>query len=251
MRFLTWNIDGLDTKHSDERTEAAVFISIIGSTIDEVHNGVKPTPPPHVIVFQEVVEHTIYAHVLPHLAAAGYVVVPSEVPQRQTFEIVAVREPYKIRAHTMTPLSQSQFGRILHTVDIDGPNGVLRVLTGHFDSGIDGAPIRIAQLKQVAKLLGPRGIFGGDTNMRKAEWLKVKTEESISGKVVDAWEQLGEPKQTQATWFLDDMKARFDRVWLGPELTATSMKAVGHQPLSGLGVRPSDHDGLLVDIAGA
>jgi endonuclease/exonuclease/phosphatase family metal-dependent hydrolase len=245
MKFVTWNIDGLDVNNCDERTEAAVFISIIGSTLDDIHTGkTKPQSPPDVIVYQEVVERTIYAHLLPHLTAGGYVVVPNEVPQRQTFEIVAVREPYSIRTHTMTPLVNSQFGRVLHIVEVTGPSGNVRVLTGHFDSGPDSGAIRASQMHQVAKALGPRGVFGGDTNMRKAEWLAAK--ESVE--MIDAWEQLGEPASTRATWFLDNMKARFDRVWIGSELRATSMKPLGDKPLSELSTRPSDHNGLVVEI---
>jgi hypothetical protein len=244
MKFVTWNIDGLDVNYSDERTEAAVFISIIGHTLEEVHAGTKPQSPPDVIVFQEVVERTYLAHVVPHLTAGGYVVVPVEIPARQTFEIIAVREPYSIRSHTVTPLAQSVFGRILHTVELDTPNGPLRVLTAHFDSGTDGGKVRTAQLKQVAKALGPRGIFGGDTNMRKAEWLALRDTVDMH----DAWESLGEPAATRATWFLDDMKARFDRVWHSASLVPRSIKALGHKPLTEYNVRASDHDGLVLEF---
>jgi endonuclease/exonuclease/phosphatase family metal-dependent hydrolase len=247
MKFLTWNINGLDPSFLDERTEVAVFTAIIGTTLDEIAKGAKPWQPPDVVCFQEVTAHTFRAHLQPHLRAGGYVVLPEAVPERQTFEVIAVRNPYVVVRHSEEPLVDSVFGRVLHLVDVTGPLGDVRVATGHFDSGTEAGATRKAQLRQVADALGAQGVFGGDANLRKQEWLDVK--ESVV--VRDAWESVGEPGGTRFTWFMDDMKARFDRVWVAPGLRPTRMAAVGEKKIAGVGTRPSDHIGLLVTIDAA
>jgi endonuclease/exonuclease/phosphatase family metal-dependent hydrolase len=247
VKLLTWNINGLDERYLDERTEVAVFTAIIGTTLDEIAKGAKPWVPPDVICFQEVTAHTFRAHVQPHLQAGGYTVVPSDCPERQTFEVIAVREPYRLVTHTQTPLTDSVFGRVLHVVDLVGPLGEVRVATSHFDSGTEARRTREAQLRQVIDAVGERGVFGGDANFRKAEWLDMK--ESVA--VVDAWEAVGEPATTRYTWFMETMKARFDRVWVGSGLRATAMKPVGDRTIAGIGSRPSDHIGLLVMLESA
>ena len=245
MKLLTWNINGLDSSFLDERTEVAVFTAIIGTTLDEISKGAKPWAPPEVVCFQEVTAHTFRAHLQPHMRAGGYTVLPEVAPDRQTFEVVAVRKPYDIVEHRELPLDESVFGRVLHLVDLDGPLGKLRVATGHFDSGPEAGATRKVQLRQVVDELGQRGVFGGDANFRKQEWLDLK--DSLD--VFDAWESVGEPSATRFTWFMNDMKARFDRVWVAPQLSATHLSAVGERKIAGLGMRPSDHIGLLVTVA--
>ena len=131
----------------------------------------KAKSPPDVIVFQEVVAHTYKAHLSQHLRAGGYTVLPATVPDRQNFEVIAFREPYFLGRHVEEPLVDSQFGRVLHIVDLlDATGNTVRVLTGHFDSGKDSGKIRSAQLAQTAGHLttGTPGVFGGDANLRKA-----------------------------------------------------------------------------------
>ena len=247
MRLLTWNINGLDASFLDERTEVAVFTSIIGTTLDEIAKGARPWSPPDIICFQEVTAHTFRAHVQPHLQAGGYSVLPASSPERQTFEVVAVRAPCVVVAHTEVPLEQSVFGRILHLVDIESPLGLVRVATSHFDSGTEAGATRKAQLRQVVDALGARGVFAGDANFRKQEWLDMKDQVAVA----DAWESAGEPASTRFTWVLDDMKARFDRVWVAQQLHVASMQPVGDRQIAGIGTRPSDHIGLLVTVAEA
>ena len=246
MRFVTWNLDGLNDRNVDERTEAAVFTAILGARLDQVHEGTKPTPPPDVILFQEVVERTFHAHIDPHLTAGGYTVLPPEAPKRQTFEIVAFRKPFEVRSYDCVPLRDSTFGRQLHVADLISSTIDVRVLTAHCDSGTDARSIRIAQLRQIADALneaGCPGVFGGDTNLRKAEWLDVRGDLSMT----DAWEALGEPPSTRVTWRRDTYKARFDRVFLSAGFVARSMDPLGSDRLPVVDVPISDHIGLLVE----
>lgn len=252
MRLVTWNIDGLTDAHLDERTEAAIFTSILGARLDELHGGTKPTPPPDVIVFQEVVKRTFQAHMLQHLPAGGYTVLPVAVPERQTFELIAFRDPYRLLAYESFPLEQSKYGRIMHVVDLDSPEGQVRVVTAHMDSGTEAGNIRTAQLFQVAEALGAAdtadaiapAIFGGDTNLRKAEWEAMRKEIGIT----DVWERLGELASTRYTWRRDDYKARFDRVFVGPGFTPVALGPLGTEPLPGLDGPISDHIGLVATV---
>lgn len=248
MRFVTWNIDGLNDNAIHERTEAAVFTSILGARLDELQSGTaKPKPPPDVLVFQEVVALTYTAHLSTHLRAGGYTVLPTTLPERQTFEVIAVREPFVVKRHVEEPLVDSQYGRVLHIVDLDdGAGNEIRVLTGHFDSGKDSSKVRAAQLSQVAKHLttGVASVFGGDTNLRKAEWESARNDLGI----VDAWEVLGELSSSRVTWQRDEYKARFDRVFTGGAVIAKSMAPLGSSELPGLGTTISDHIGLLVEF---
>ena len=247
MRLLTWNLNGLDPTDVDERTEVAVFTAMVGATLDRIAAGAKPWNPPDVLCFQEVTAHTFRAHVQPHLQAGGYTVLPDSAPERQTFEVIGVRSPYVATAHFEGPLVDSVFGRVLHIVDLAGPIGEVRIATAHFDSGTESGPTRQAQLRQVMEEMGDRGVFGGDANFRKSEWLDIKS----TTEVTDAWEAVGEPASTRFTWFMDTMKARFDRVWVGPAFRAVSMLPVGEKVIASIGSRPSDHIGLLVSLAPA
>ena len=249
MRLVTWNLEGLNDTAVDERTEAAVFTSIVGARLDQIHAGVKATLPPDVIVFQEVVDRTYKAHLRQHLPAGGYTVLPESAPDRQVFEVIAFRDGYHLRAYEQQPLVDSVFGRVLHVVDLEAigaPSRTVRILTAHFDSGTEAGDVRVSQLRQVAELMASRpSVFAGDANLRKAEWLAVKDELDL----VDVWESLGEPSSTRVTWQRDDFKARFDRVFVTSGMTANSMAALGTTVVPGIGTRISDHIGLLVELS--
>jgi endonuclease/exonuclease/phosphatase family metal-dependent hydrolase len=198
-------------------------------------------------VYQEVVARTFAAHLTPHLTAGGYTLLPKKAPGRQTFEVIAYREPLRLRAYTSEPLRESNYGRELHIADFAVDGTAWRVLTAHFDSGTEAGRVRTSQLRHITELLGDRGVFAGDANLRKAEWEAVKDELAMT----DAWEQVGSPATTRVTWRRDEYKARFDRVFVGPGVRARSMAPLGIAPLPGLDVEISDHIGLLVELAGA
>jgi endonuclease/exonuclease/phosphatase family metal-dependent hydrolase len=248
VQFLTWNLDGLSGRRLDERTEAAVFLAVTGCTLRQIGAGKRPTVrPPDVAVFQEVVDHTFRAHLRVRLPRAGYTLHPAAPPGWEPFEVVAVRVPARIVTATTAPLPESAFGRHLSVVDVDGVPGTagrVRVVTAHFDSGPDQRDARIEQLLQVAGVMGERAVFGGDANLRDAEW------EAVAGDVAltDAWLALGAPARLAATWRNGTSAARFDRVWLGSALEAVAMAAVGTAKLSATIGPPSDHLGLRVEL---
>ena len=160
----------------DERTEAAVFLAVTGLTLRQLATGKQGHSPPDVLVFQEVVERHLYAHLRVHLPRAGYTLYPSEPPPREVFEVVAVRAPATILANQTVTLEHSLYGRCLHIVDVDGlsnMHGSVRVLTAHFDSGPRQGHVRVAEAHQVISVMHARSVFAGDTNMRDSEWSKV------------------------------------------------------------------------------
>lgn len=248
MRLVTWNVNGLDDTGLDDRSEAAVFTTVLGATLADLQAGrAQPHEPPDLVVYQEVVERTLRAHFLPHLTAGGYCVHPAQPPGRSTFEIVAARPPYAVRSFEAVPLTDSIFGRHLTLAEVDGPGGTFRLLTGHFDSGTENGTRRLGQLSQTVAAMDERSVFAGDANLRKAEWISAR--DTIG--VTDAWEDLGEPASTRVTWRRhtdgEEFKARFDRVLLGRAWRACSMTPLGATPPKGA-TPISDHIGLLVEI---
>ena len=121
--------------------------------------------------------------------------------------------------------------------------------TSHLESGRQASAERVAQLSTVVAGLrdhdGP-AVFGGDTNLRKAE------EAEVTGlsHVTDAWTAAGEPAAQRATWpSVPRGKrpgARFDRV-LVSGCGVSRFALMGHTA-PGLGSPPSDHLGIEVTL---
>jgi endonuclease/exonuclease/phosphatase family metal-dependent hydrolase len=251
MRLLTWNLNGLTSDFLDERTEAAVFLAATGQTLSQLSRskGKSAHAAPDVMLFQEVVDKTFHAHLKPHLEHGGYHLFPSEPPGRAQFEVVAVRSPAVIATAETMPLERSLYGRMLTVVTITGiagaaPGDPVKVLTSHFDSGTSEKKVRLAELHQVNEVMDERTVFGGDTNLRAAEWTEVREKVGFE----DVWEALGKPDDSKATWHAEERSARFDRIWVGAQLTPTKLTLVGDKPIGGYGVMPSDHIGLIVDV---
>jgi endonuclease/exonuclease/phosphatase (EEP) superfamily protein YafD len=249
MQLLTWNLNGLDDHHLDDRTEAAVFLAVAGVTLTQLTAGVPATPAPDVIVFQEVVARTFLAHIAPHFRRAGFTLYPETPPDRQVFEVVAVNDSHSIVRANTTPLQHSVYSRQLHTVDILPAESAheISILTAHFDSGAEQSKNRLAQARQVMAMMGRRAIFAGDTNMRASEWDALRH----TTMVIDAWEAIGEPAALRRTWRSGQKGARFDRVWIGDALATRAVQGVGIDDLHSIGAPPSDHIGLLVTFESA
>ena len=246
MRLVTWNLNGLDEAHLDERTEAAVFIMILGARLDQLHAGIAGAAPPDVIVLQEVTGRMFSASIARHLPAGGYSVIPVTAPDREVFEVLAFRSSLRLTDYNIVPLVASNYARTLHTLDATDEFGTpLRIMTAHFDSGTDAAKVRTDQLRQVAARITDRSVFAGDANLRKAEWDAIRDQVPMR----DAWETLGRPADTRVTWVRDEYKARFDRVFVGSSIRPIAMVGLGKDPLPGSGAPVSDHIGLSVEFS--
>jgi endonuclease/exonuclease/phosphatase (EEP) superfamily protein YafD len=243
MRVLTWNLFGLSNEHLDVRTEAAMFIALLGGPPEEVFDQ-RPPPPPDVVLFQEVVDRTFHAHLRPHLSAAGYTIVPSAPRPREYFEVVALRAPFVVVGHEILELDSGQGRELVEvTAERDGQRWLL--MTAHLESLRSGSRLRTAQASFVLERLrahpGP-AIFGGDTNLRVEEADRL-------GVLPDAWEACGEPAAERWTWggSSGGRRARYDRIW-GRGVRFSGIRCIGRGPVTAIGQTPSDHLGLLVTV---
>jgi len=243
VRLLSWNLFGLSDEHLDLRTEAALFTALMGGPLEQILASGQPAPPPpDVLMFQEVVDRTWHAHLRPHLSAAGYEIVPASPRPREYFEVLAVRPPFKVLSHDITPLDSFQ-ARELTSVTASGYGHTWLFMTAHLESLKSGAASRHIQATQVLKRLrghdGP-AIFAGDTNLRMRE-------ADVLAPLPDAWEATGAKKAERFTWSKPkaSIQARYDRIW-GHNLRFSDFRCLGRQPVTPDKQPPSDHLGVSV-----
>lgn len=236
MKLVTWNLNGLEDRNLDVRTESAMFQLLLGAPIEQVMSGGFKPDTPDIVLLQEVVPRTFHAHVVPHLKAAGFTIYPDAPSERSYFEVIAVRSP--ILETSYIPFSYTRQGRGLSKVCIDG----LTILTAHLESEKQGASRRKDQAAWVLEQMNTSEacIFGGDTNLRKSEWDSLNSE-----KINDAWESAGSPKVHHATWEQHPYKGRYDRVWT-QGLNIKKFETLGTKHVQGIDERPSDHRGVKV-----
>lgn len=238
MKLVSWNLNGLEDRSLDERTEAAMFQILLGAPIESaVLEGFKPNSP-DIVVLQEVVERSYHAHVLPHLKAAGFSVFPQEPSERSYFEVVAVRS--KKMDASYESFEYSEQGRGLTTLKLDN----LTIMTAHLESMKPGKFMRVEQAKYILAEMQKNGpcLFAGDTNLRKAEWESLE-----KGKVLDAWNSVGSPETHRMTWHYENYKSRFDRAWTN-QLNVLNFETFGKENIANINARPSDHLGLRVEF---
>ncbi len=244
LRVLSWNLFGLSDDELDVRTEAAMFLALLGGAPDVVLAGPDPPPPPPgILMFQEVTERTLHAHLRPHLIAAGYRVVPPTAPRRYYFEVMAVRSPLLVLESLVVPFDTAM-GRELLVVTVEHEGRRWRLMTAHLESMSIGARERVGQARVVLEHLrgwdGP-AVFGGDTNLRVAE-------ADALGFLPDAWEACGaDPAQRWTRIASRSSKARYDRIW-GRGVKFSGFRCIGRDPVTESGAPPSDHLGVVVNV---
>jgi len=237
MEIVSWNLNGLEDKNLDQRTEAAMFQMLLGAPIEQVIlEGFKPKTP-DIIVLQEVVARTFHAHIKPHLKAAGFHIYPEILGERSYFEVIASRENFK-ETHYQK-FSWTSQGRGLSIAQLD--NG-LTIMTAHLESQKPGAAMRVDQAKEILALMQKNSpcIFAGDTNLRKEEWNSLE-----QGEVIDAWEALGSSKKFKTTWNNKKYKARYDRVW-SKGVRLESFETFGQDEVAMINEPASDHCAVRV-----
>ena len=238
MKLVSWNLNGLEDRNLDVRTESAMFQILLGAPIESaVVKGFIPNPP-DIVVLQEVVERSYHAHIVPHLKAAGFSVFPKEPSERSYFEVVAVRNK-KLDA-SYESFQYSEQGRGLTTLKLDG----LTILTAHLESMKPGRFMRVEQAKFILEEMQKSGpcIFAGDTNLRKAEWESIE-----QGDIQDAWLSVGSTESHRITWQYENHKSRFDRIWTN-QLNVLNFETFGKENIATINERPSDHLGLRIEF---
>ena len=243
MQLVTWNLNGLEDRYLDERTEAAMFNILLGAPIEKaIQEGFSPNTP-DIIVLQEVVHRTFHAHITPHLQAACFNLYPTEPSERSYFEVVATRLP--ITESNYTPFEYSDQGRGLTTFNVKDHTTEVQVMTAHLESMKPSASMRIDQSEVILRQMNESKIpciFAGDTNLRKKEWQSL-----AANKVKDAWEIIGSPKNYKSTWFSDNRKARYDRVWTS-QIDVKKFALFGGNKIPSIKEPSSDHHAIRVDF---
>ncbi len=242
MRVATWNLNGLEERGLDARTEAAIFTLVFGAPLAELASKAQvPTPnPPDILLFQEVVERSLRANLRPHLSRLGYELYPRELPDRGYFEVLAWQSSLKV---TMSRQGlPSELGRELSVARIEAGDAEWWIGTAHLESMREGARQRVAQAQLIDQLLeahqGP-ALFAGDTNLRRGE---------VNLRARDAWVASGSGAGSW-TWCPEkgSPRMRFDRVWVNAQVEVQSLEVCGERRLAS-GLRISDHLGLIAQV---
>lgn len=254
LSLVTWNLNGLEPRDLDARTEAACLHLLLRDD------------PPDVVAVQEVVDRTWHAHLLPHFSHAGYAALPGRADSEYWCALF-VRGALRVEGATLERLPDSGQGRALLEATVTWEGQRTWIATGHLESLRSGAPTRKRQLHHVLdRLEDParvgRAVFAGDTNLRDAEVAEVAAARELP--VLDAWEQVG-TKATRDTWRAPGSGGRrgrgfrFDRVLMGAALRAERVWLLGDVPVADivgtLGAEagaprclPSDHLALGVTL---
>jgi endonuclease/exonuclease/phosphatase family metal-dependent hydrolase len=240
MQLVTWNLNGLEDRHIDERTEAAMFQMLLGVPLEKAMvENFKPNTP-DIILLQEVVERSYHAHILPHLQAAGFTVFPQQPSERSYFEVMATRLP--VKNYSQEKFEYSDQGRELSILELDNK---LTIMTAHMESMKPGSSMRIAQAELILDKMNSSStpsIFAGDTNLRQSEWKSL-----TPLKVVDAWESTGSHKKHKTTWQREKYKARYDRIW-SRRLNVTEFTTFGHNKIPSIKEPSSDHRAIRLSF---
>lgn len=242
MKVVTWNLFGLESRNLDARTEAAVFQMLLGHP-DPAKIPDPPPALPDVLMLQEVVERTYFAHLRPHLTAAGFELFPDTPPARNYFEVIATRG-MTVEQSSTRPFERSGQGRHLNQVHVRTDDGPLALATAHLESLKSGTEFRTEQASAVLDWLDahPAAIFGGDTNLRDTEANALAFPDGVT----DAFEAARRPKGAKATYKFQ----RYDRFWTRG-MSVSGFRTFGGASLPGLGEPPSDHRGLQMIVAAA
>jgi len=239
MQLITWNLNGLEDKYLDERTEAAMFQLLLGAPLEKaLQEGFKPNTP-DIVLLQEVVERSYHAHIKTHFEAAGFKLFPQEPSERSYFEVIATRLP--VVDFSYESFEYSEQGRGLSTLKLDN----LIIMTAHMESMKPGSSMRLEQAKQILTTMNKSNtptIFAGDTNLRKAEWQSLNP-----GKVKDAWETTGSEKKHEVTWQRSANKARYDRLWT-KQIKVNKFEVFGGNKIPSIKEPSSDHRAIRLDF---
>lgn len=239
MQLVTWNLNGLDDKYLDERTEAAMFQLLLGAPLEKaMQEGFKPNTP-DIVLLQEVVERSYHAHIKTHFEAAGFKLFPQKPSERSYFEVIATRLP--VVDFTYEPFEYSEQGRGLSVISLDN----LTVMTAHMESMKPGSSMRLEQAEFILDKMNQSNypiIFAGDTNLRKSEW-----ESLTPDKVNDAWESVGSPKIHRFTWQREAYKARYDRIWTN-KIKINTFEVFGANKVPSIKEPSSDHRAIRLNF---
>lgn len=240
LKFLSWNLDGLDEKNLERRTKAVV------ETIIKLE--------PDVVFFQEVVP----------ISAA---ILESELPEykciksgEENYFTMTMLRVFTIfyDKHQIIDYPQTMMGRNLLVTEAHISKVKFQLLNTHLESTADHSETRKEQLKAAFDVCSRFNddytvIFGGDLNLRDGE-------ARVPCDFYDLWEFCGSSPEFRYTW---DMKrntnhcsfgkfkprCRFDRVYIRHSIPKRvrpkHFALTGFQKVPNTQSFPSDHWGII------
>uniref|UniRef100_A0A8C7WX32 Tyrosyl-DNA phosphodiesterase 2 n=1 Tax=Oryzias sinensis TaxID=183150 RepID=A0A8C7WX32_9TELE len=242
LSLISWNVDGLDTDNLGERARGLCSYLVLYT--------------PDVVFLQELIPP--YVQYL-RKRAVSYLVI--EGGEEAYFTGMMLRKSrVKFLESEIVTYPTTQMMRNLLVAQVIFKGHKLCLMTSHLESCKGHAEERMKQLRMVMQRVkdAPDDVtvlFGGDTNLRDTEVVKV----GLPSGVCDVWEKLGKQEHCRYTW---DTKAnsnktvpfvsrcRFDRIYLRPatkegvpQLCPDHMALVGLEKLD-CGRYTSDHWGI-------
>lgn len=246
LKFISWNIDGIDDKNLLLRTKA------VAAYIEKYEADV--------VFLQEVVPTS--AKVL-EKALQKYRLILGNPQGEGYFTVVLLKkDTVCYKSDTVFGFSNTSMGRTVTYVDASFNGHPLTLMNTHLESTAEFADARKLQLGKCFKtcIKEPEDktvIFGGDLNLRDSE---VEDLGGVPHSMEDMWEACGRRKEATYTWDLtrnDNLiwngrfkpRCRFDRAYLRRSKPAHFKPAffglIGLERLKPHTCFPSDHWGLL------
>ncbi|XP_002714202.2 tyrosyl-DNA phosphodiesterase 2 [Oryctolagus cuniculus] len=242
---ITWNIDGLDLNHLQERARGVCSYIALYS--------------PDVVFLQEVIPP--YCSYIKKRASSYEIITGHE--EGYFTAIMLKKSRVKLKSQEIIPFPNTKMMRNLLCVHASVSGNELYLMTSHLESTRGHATERMNQLKMVLEKIqeAPESatvIFAGDTNLRDQEVAKCG---GLPSNILDVWEFLGKPKHCQYTWDTQmnsnlgisaTCKLRFDRIFFRAaaeegHIIPRSLDLLGLEKLD-CGRFPSDHWGLLCNL---
>ena len=186
LKLLTWNIDGLDSKNVNKRTEA------VCRKIKELQLDV--------LFLQEIIPNTL--NILTRCLTEYQHFYKSNL--LRYFHIISIRKSSLevVGDYKIMDFPGTKMGRHLLTCQVQFGEISIYFLSSHIESMLNSAAERKCQLREVfaqmstMKKGGDICIFGGDLNVNDEEIQSVGVPDGI----VDLWEACDSPEEHQHTW---------------------------------------------------
>ena len=259
LRFLTWNIDGLDEYELPKRTEAICDIICCEK--------------PDVVVLQEVVDASLTVLISRlggdyHLVAPNSSMYYTAILTRNT---TCDSSSSKMIAYNYPNTRMDRDLLVLTNIVMHATQHRVALMTSHLESLREGSQERMWQLAFLYKEMEAACkqhdvvIFGGDTNLRAAE---VKECPAPLG-ILNAWQECACPADAKVTFDKANNVNIIRKGWPGPAIqtqydkvffTNSKVQSSGRGPLKPTTFRligkekilkdsvPSDHYGIICDF---
>ena len=246
LHVLSWNVDGLDSRHTVGRAQA----------VCDIITDRKP----EVVYIQEVVNDT-WSMFQENLSSA-YLCYRDEViaSSSRYYCVLFIRKNSAVVPEAKAPaylrFPQSQQARYLIQMPVKFSGVSILLLTTHLESLQQYARERINQLKTCFGVMGEASqrecrlsILGGDLNLTNKDFQQAG---GLPERFYDVWEKCGSEEEQKLTWDSHEPRFRLDRFICFPEevdIFPAMFELVGRGTLLSCGgMYPSDHLGIWAEF---